>query len=62
MYKRPVPPAVPRLRVARLAEDAQAAAQVQALLAWAGLPQPQDDAEVKAWLSRVVVESTLQPA
>lgn len=57
-----VPTAVPRLRVARLAEDAQAAAQVQALLAWAGLPQPQDDAEVKAWLSRVVVESSLQPA
>ena len=57
-----VPTAVPRLRVARLAGDAQAAAQVQALLAWAGLPQPQDDAEVKAWLSRVVVESTLQPA
>ena len=57
-----MPTAVPRLRVARLAEDAQAAAQVQAMLAWAGLPQPQDDAEVKAWLSRVVVESTLQPA
>jgi FlaA1/EpsC-like NDP-sugar epimerase len=57
-----VPTAVPRLRVAHLAEDAQAAAEVQALLAWAELPQPQDDAAVKTWLARVVVESSLQPA
>jgi FlaA1/EpsC-like NDP-sugar epimerase len=52
--------AVPRLRVARLADEPQAAAEVQALLAWAEDPRPREDAEVKAWLARVVVESRLQ--
>jgi FlaA1/EpsC-like NDP-sugar epimerase len=55
-----VPTAVPRLRVARLADEPQSAAEVQALLAWAEDPQPREDAEVKAWLARVVVESRLQ--
>jgi FlaA1/EpsC-like NDP-sugar epimerase len=57
-----VPTAVPRLRVARLTDAPQAAAKVQALLAWADDPQPREDAEVKAWLVRVVVECRLQPA
>jgi nucleoside-diphosphate-sugar epimerase len=58
----PVPTAVPRLRVARLTDAPQAAAEVQALLAWTDDPQPRPDAEVKAWLARVVVECRLQPA
>jgi FlaA1/EpsC-like NDP-sugar epimerase len=51
-----LPTAVPRLRVARIAQHERAAEAVKALLAWAAEPAERDDAEVRERLRGVVPE------